>query len=73
VEIREVLNKLGVLAKEVLRKNDKAYKNLGLTDDEDEETLIGHMANHPGLLQRPIGVFGKKAVVARPAEELLSL
>lgn len=31
------------------------------------------MANHPGLLQRPIGVFGKKAVVARPAEELLSL
>jgi arsenate reductase len=35
--------------------------------------LIGHMAAHPTLLQRPIGVLGDKAAVGRPVENLLAL
>jgi len=35
--------------------------------------LIELMARHPTLLQRPIGVAGKKAVVGRPVEQLLTL
>jgi arsenate reductase-like glutaredoxin family protein len=31
------------------------------------------MAAHPGLIQRPIGVRGKKAAVGRPVETLARL
>jgi arsenate reductase len=72
-EIRNVLGLLGVKAKDVLRKNDRAYKELGLTGDETERVLIGHMAKHPGLLQRPIGIHRKKAAVGRPITNLLEL
>ncbi len=72
-EIRRVLGLLGSSAKDLLRRRDPAYKTLGLTGREDEETLIEHMANHPTLLQRPIGVVGDKAAVGRPPEALLAL
>jgi len=72
-EIRVVLRKLGVAAKEVLRTRDRAFKEAGLTGDEPEQTLIARMAEHPTLLQRPIGVAGGKAVIGRPAEKLLEL
>ena len=72
-ELKKVLGLLDLEAKAVLRKNDKAYKELGLTGDETNAQLIRHMAKHPTLLQRPIGVKGKKAVVGRPVENLLEL
>lgn len=72
-EIRAVLKKLGVRAKAVLRRNDKAFKDLGLSGDESETKLVSLMAKHPTLLQRPIGIKGKKAVVGRPPEALLEL
>ncbi|MEQ9496631.1 MAG: ArsC/Spx/MgsR family protein [Deltaproteobacteria bacterium] len=72
-EVKRVLKKLGLGPKDVLRKNDKAYKELGLTGDESDAELIEYMGEHPTLLQRPIGVKGKKAVVGRPVENLLEL
>jgi arsenate reductase len=72
-EIRRVLKMLGMGPKDVLRKNDAAFKQLGLTGRESDATLVKHMAAHPTLLQRPIGVAGNRAVVGRPAERLLEL
>jgi len=72
-ELKEILQLLGVEPKAVLRKNDKAYKELGLTGDEPRAKLIKLMAENPTLLQRPIGVKGKKAVIGRPVENLLEL
>ena len=72
-EIKRVLKKLGMTPKDVLRKNDKAYKELGLTGDEKTAELVKLMAEHPTLLQRPIGVVGDKAAVGRPVENLLEL
>ena len=72
-EIKKVLKMLGLSAKDVLRKNDAAFKQLGLTGQESDAVLIKHMASHPTLLQRPIGVAGNKAVVGRPPENLLKL
>ena len=66
-EIRDVLRKLGLRARDVLRKNDR------FTGDEPENELIAAMAVQPTLLQRPIGVLGNKAVVGRPPERLLEL
>ncbi len=72
-ELKDVLGKLGLGPKDVLRKHDKAYKELGLTGDESDARLVDLMVEHPTLLQRPIGVKGKKAVVGRPVENLLEL
>lgn len=72
-EIEAVLSKLGLTPHDVLRKNDKAFKELGLTGQESAKELIRLMAEHPTLLQRPIGVVGNKAVVGRPPENLLTI
>jgi arsenate reductase len=72
-EIRHVLALLGVEPRAVLRKQDRAAKELGLTGEEPAETLIRHMAAHPTLLQRPIGIAGDQAAVGRPPENLLTL
>ncbi len=72
-EIKRVLGYLGLTPREVLRKNDKAYQDNGLTGKESSAALIRLMAKHPTLLQRPIGVAGQRAVIGRPAERLLEL
>ena len=72
-ELKEIFAMLKLAPKDLLRKNDKAYKELGLTGKEPKAELIRHMAKHPTLVQRPIGVKGKRAVVGRPIENLLEL
>jgi arsenate reductase len=72
-EIRDVLARLGLPPRDVLRAKDPAVKELGLTGDESDDELIAAMARHPTLLQRPIGVAGDRAVVGRPPERLLEL
>ena len=72
-ELRTILTKLGLTARDVLRTRDKVFKELSLSGDEPEDELIAQMALHPTLLQRPIGVTGSRAVVGRPPEALLDL
>ena len=72
-ELRDVFDKLGVEPVALVRKNDKAYKELGLTGKEPASKLLKLMAKHPTLLQRPIGIKGNKAVVGRPIENLIEL
>ena len=72
-ELRDTLAKLGLPASAVFRKREKVGKELGLTGKEPDDVLIPHMAAHPRLLQRPIGVLDDKAVVGRPIENLLEL
>lgn len=70
-EIRDVLRKLGLPAKDVLRM--KEAREAGFTGEESEAELIAAMARQPTLLQRPIGIAGGRAVVGRPPERLLEL
>ena len=72
-EVRKTLVMLGVSPRDVLRKNDKAYKALPWTGDEDDDTIIGRMADHPTLLQRPIALKDGKAALGRPASNILQL
>jgi arsenate reductase len=72
-ELKQVLVLLGVKARDLLRKRDKAYKQHGLKGDEPDSKLLPLMAKHPTLLERPIGIKGKRAVVGRPVENLLQL
>ncbi len=72
-ELTRLFGLLGLPPRALLRKRDHAYKSLGLTGRESDEVLLSHMARHPTLLERPIGVLGDKAVVGRPVQNLLTL
>lgn len=72
-ELRELFVMLGVGPKQVLRKGDRAFKELELTGEEGDDVLTELMAAHPTLLQRPIGVLDGHAAVGRPPEALVEL
>ena len=69
--IREVLKKLGIHAKELLRTKEDIYKELKLADVEDEGVLIRAMSRFPKLIERPIVIKGDKAVIGRPPEKIV--
>ncbi len=72
-ELKKLFAKLKLEPKTLLRRRDKAFKELGLTGNESSAVLLAHMAKHPTLLERPIGVKSHQAVVGRPIEKLLEL
>lgn len=74
-ELREILKKLKISPREWIRSKEKLYRELHLKEVE-EEKLIEVMAEHPRLIERPVVIYGDKAVVARPEtkiDEILSL
>jgi arsenate reductase len=72
-ELRSVLSMLEMTPAQGLRTRDRAFRELELTGTENEDELIALMASHPTLLERPIGMVGKRAVLGRPPKRLLSL
>ena len=72
-EIKEILKKLNISARELMRTKEDEYKSLGLKDETDEQKLIEAMVTHPKLIERPIVIKGDKAVLGRPPEKVLEL
>ncbi|MCW8127026.1 arsenate reductase (glutaredoxin) [Microbulbifer halophilus] len=73
-QLAELLHKLGLSARELLRTGESAYKELQLKDRAlSDEQLIDAMVQHPKLIQRPIVVRGDRAVLGRPPENALEL
>ncbi len=70
-ELRAILSALGLGPRDILRGRDASA--LGLRGDEDGDELIALMAQHPRLIQRPIGLIDGRAVIGRPPERLLEL
>jgi len=72
--IQDLLMKLGLTARDILRDNEAEYTTLQLNDSQKTESeLIAAIVAHPILLQRPIVVRDNRAVVARPTEKLTEL
>ena len=73
-KLRELIGKMGVSPRELLRKNEVAYKELDLGGrDLADEEIIRLLSERPELLQRPIVERGRRAVLARPAERVKQL
>ncbi len=73
-DLQQLLSKLGISARELLRKGEDAYKDNNLKNPElSEQQLIDAMVAHPKLIERPIVVKGDKAVLGRPPENVLEL
>ena len=69
-ELRELLAILGVRAIDITRTGEARFKELGLTGESDDETLLRAIAGNPILLERPILVRGGRAVIGRPPERV---
>jgi len=72
-DIKDVLKKLGIGARELMRTKEDEYKSLDLKNETNEDKLIEAMASHPKLIERPIVIKGDKAVLGRPPEKVLEL
>lgn len=73
-EIRKVLGKLGISARQLLRTGEPEYRALGLDDENlGEDELIAAMAACPRLIQRPIVIKGDCARIGRPPEAVLEI
>ena len=73
-KLTELVRKLNVKPRELLRKSEPVYKELGLAERElSDSELIALMVEHPDLLQRPIVERGDRAVLGRPTENVKEL
>ena len=73
-ELNDILKKLGMEPRELMRKKEAAYKAGGFDDETlDRQALINGMINHPILIERPIVVTDDKAAIGRPPEAVLTL
>ena len=56
-------------------RKDKRFKELGLNDDDyaDKASVVALLMKHPEMMQRPIVIRGKRAIIARPPEKLTAL
>ncbi len=66
-EIQAVLDALGVAPSGLLRPKEKAAEDLGLyAEGVDEDVILDAMAANARLIQRPVVLTDKGAVIARP-------
>ncbi|MEP5766443.1 MAG: arsenate reductase (glutaredoxin) [Halieaceae bacterium] len=73
-ELRSLLGKLGMSPRQLLRRGEDAYRELGLGDESlGDEELIAAMVAHPKLIERPIVEQGERALLGRPPENVLEL
>ena len=56
-------------------RKDKRFKELGLNEEDyaDKASVVALLMKHPELMQRPIVIRGKRAIIARPPEKLTAL
>jgi arsenate reductase len=73
-ELKSILNKLGLTARELMRKGEAEYRELGLADESlAEDQLIAAMVASPRLIERPIVLAGGRAAIGRPPESVLGI
>lgn len=73
-ELRDALDQLGIAPRDLLRRRNTPYDELGLGDPAlSDDALIAAMAEHPALIERPV-VFGPTgARLCRPKEAVFDL
>ena len=73
-KLTELIRKMNLKPRDLLRKSEAVYKQLGLAEDKfSDSELIALMIEHPDLIQRPIVERGNRAVLGRPTENVKEL
>lgn len=73
-ELKSLVARLGIVPRDLIRKKEAPYKDLGLDDPKlSDDALIKAMVENPVLIERPIVVKGDKAALGRPPEAVLKI
>ena len=72
-ELRQVLKKLGMKPEELVRKGEETFKECYAGKTLSDEQWLDALIAHPLLIERPIVVYGDRAVIGRPPEKVLEL
>ncbi|MBN1237699.1 MAG: arsenate reductase (glutaredoxin) [Gammaproteobacteria bacterium] len=72
-ELKSLLAKLGIGARDLIRKNEQAFRESGKELSAPEDELIDLMVENPILIERPIVVVGDRARIGRPPESVLDI
>ncbi len=73
-KLRELIQKMGIKPRELLRTSEPIYRELGLAKKKlSDDEIISLMVKHPDLIQRPIVERGDRAVLGRPTENVKAL
>jgi arsenate reductase (glutaredoxin) len=72
--LREIIGKLEDPATDLVRRDSK-WQKLGLTDADaaTPDQIVALLVKHKQLLQRPVVVTAKKAIIGRPKERVREL
>ena len=73
-ELKSILKDLGISARDLLRKGEGKFKELGLSDKSlSEDHLIKSMLEFPILIERPIVRTENGVAIGRPPENVNSI
>ena len=73
-QLADLLGKLKISARELMRKGEDAYRDNHLDNPDLSDTqLIQAMHDYPKLIERPIVVANGKAALGRPPEQVLEI
>lgn len=72
--LSDLLNKLGVTARDIMRQKEDEFQQLDLANPNlSEQQLLSALSKHPRLLERPIAVKGNKAAIGRPLANIAAI
>ena len=72
-ELRKICNVLQLRPIDIIRKGEKEYKELNISNLDRDEDLIEEIVKHPKLMERPIVIKGEKGIIGRPPENVQKL
>lgn len=74
-ELSVILKKLGMEARQLIRFKESLAEELGIkySDNRSETDWVHLMVANPILIERPIVIASKSAVIGRPPEKALEL
>lgn len=72
-ELQKVLTQLNLDAVQLIRKNEAIYKEKYKGKVLSEQEWVEAMVEYPKLIERPIIIYGNKAVIGRPLEQVKQL
>jgi arsenate reductase (glutaredoxin) len=72
-QVKALISALGIAPHELLRTKEEPYKAHALSKSSSADAVAKAIAADPILLERPVVVVGKKAVIGRPPENVLPL
>ena len=72
--LKQLIARMGILVRDLLRKKGTPYSELGLDDPKlDDENLLDQMMAHPILINRPIAITPSGVKLCRPSETVLDI